>query len=141
MSCSIQKLCQDSTENIDPYLQIENNCVAFFKDVLNKVIRLKGVINQNKITEEPDFTRVKQKFNKFNKFNTIHFDIIPIDDIPSKVFLNFDFKNFFIITTKGIMCIVNTSEKNFLDNSTYITINKESHECECNDVKIKFKYW
>ena len=138
MSCSIQKLCQDSSETIDPYLEIENNCVAFFKDVLNKVIRLKGVINQNKITEEHDFTKVKRKFDKLN---TIHFDIIPVDDIPSKVFLNFDFKNFFIITKKGIMCIVNTSEKNFLDNNSYISVNKKSHECDCNDVKIKFKYW
>ncbi len=135
MSCSIQKLCQDSSETIDPYLEIENNCVAFFKDVLNKFIRLKGVINQNKITEEPDFTKIKRKFN------TIHFDIIPVDDIPSKIFLNFDFKNFFIITRKGIMCIINSSDENFFQNNRYISINKESHECDCNNVTIKFKHW
>jgi hypothetical protein len=138
MSCSIQKLCQDSSETIDPYLEIENNCVAFFKDVLNKFIRLKGVINQNKITEEPDFTKIKRKFDKLN---TIHFDIIPVEDIPTKVFLNFDFKNFFIITRKGIMCIVNTSGQNFFENSRYISINKESRECDCNNVTIKFKHW
>jgi len=135
MSCSIQKLCQDSSETIDPYLEIENNCVAFFKDVLNKFIRLKGVINQNKITEEPDFTKIKRKFN------TIHFDIIPVEDIPSKVFLNFDFKNFFIITRKGIMCIINSSGENSFQNNRYISINKESHECDCNNVTIKFKHW
>lgn len=135
MSCSIQKLCQDSQENIDPVLEIENNCVSFFKDVLNNHIRLKGIINKNKITEESDFTNV------ILKFNTIHFDIIPVDDIPSKIHLNFDFKNFFIITKKGILCILNNKGKNFQVENQYITIDKQNHKSDSNYVDIKFKYW
>ena len=135
MSCSIKKICQDSENNIDPDLAVSNNCVAFFKDVLDNNIRLKGVINQNKISEEPDFTRVKRKFN------TIFFDVIPVDDIPSQIHLNFDFSNFFIITKKGILCIINASEKNFLQDRQYIQINKSDPSSSYNKLKIKFKKW
>jgi len=137
MSCSIKKICQDSedSQNIDPDLAVSNNCVAFFKDVLDNNIRLKGLINQNKISEEPDFTRVKRKFN------TIFFDIIPVDDIPSQIHLNFDFSNFFIITKKGILCIINSSGKNFLQDRQYIQINKSDPSLSHNELKIKFKKW
>jgi hypothetical protein len=135
MSCSIKKICQDSESNIDPDLAVSNNCLAFFKDVLDNDIRLKGIINQNKISEEPDFTRVKRKFN------TIFFDVIPVDDIPSQIHLNFDFSNFFIITKKGILCIINTSEKNFLQDRQYIQINKSDPSLSHNELKIKFKKW
>jgi hypothetical protein len=135
MSCSIKKICQDSENNIDPDLAVSNNCVAFFKDVLDNNIRLKGVINQNKISEEPDFTRVKRKFN------TIFFDVIPVDDIPSQIHLNFDFSNFFIITKKGILCIINASEKNFLQDRQYIQINKSDPSSSHAKLKIKFKKW
>jgi hypothetical protein len=140
MSCSIKKICQDSensenTQNMDPDLAVTNNCVAFFKDVLDNNIRFKGVINQNKISEEPDLTRVKRKFN------TIFFDVIPIDDIPSQVHLNFDFSNFFIITKKGILCIINNSNKNFLRERQYIQINKSDPSLSHEILKIKFKKW
>lgn len=137
MSCSIKQLCQDSQDSvktIDPVLFIESNCVGFFKEVLQNDIRLKGVINKDKILEEPDFSKVKS-----DPLTTIFFDIIPVDDIPLKVFLNFNFNNFFIVTKKGVLCILNKTGEKYLDRPVYVEINKKNLTAYNKNIQIKFK--
>jgi len=137
MSCSIKQLCQDSQDSektIDPVLFIESNCVGFFKEVLQNDIRLKGVIKQDKILEEPDFSKVKS-----DPLTTIFFDIIPVDDIPMKVFLNFNFNNFFIVTKKGVLCILNKTGEKYLDHPAYVEINKKTLTTHNKNIQIKFK--
>jgi hypothetical protein len=137
MSCSIKQLCQDSQDSvqtIDPVLSIESNCVNFFKEVLQNDIRLKGVINKEKILEEPDFSKVKS-----DPLTTIFFDIIPVDDIPMKVYLNFNFNNFFIVTKKGVLCILNKTGEKYIDNPAYIDINKKTLSAHNKNIQIKYK--
>ena len=137
MSCSIKKLCQDSQDSvktIDPVLSIESNCVGFFKEVLQNNIRLKGVINKDKILEEPDFSKVKS-----DPLTTIFFDIIPVDDIPLKVYLNFNFNNFFIVTKKGVLCILNKTSEKYIDHPVYVDINKKTLTASNKSIQIKFK--
>ena len=137
MSCSIKKLCQDSQDSvktIDPVLSIESNCVGFFKEVLQNNIRLKGVINKDKILEEPDFSKVKS-----DPLTTIFFDIIPVDDIPLKVYLNFNFNNFFIVTKKGVLCILNKTSEKYIDHPVYVDINKKTLTAHNKSIQIKFK--
>lgn len=134
MSCSIKQLCQDSVKTIDPVLSIESNCVGFFKEVLQNDIRLKGIINKDKILEEFDFSKVKSDL-----LTTIFFDIIPVDDIPMKVYLNFNFNNFFIVTKKGVLCILNKSGEKYLDHPVYVDINKKTLTAYNKNIQIKFK--
>ncbi len=134
MSCSIKQLCQDSVQTIDPVLSIESNCVGFFKEVLQNDIRLKGVIHNEKILEEYNFSKVKS-----NPLTTIFFDIIPVDDIPMRVYLNFNFNNFFIITKKGVLCILNKTGEKYLDHPTYVDINKKTLTVHNKNIQIKFK--
>lgn len=118
-SCST--LCKDSKDSF----KVDKSFLKFAKEVLMNNYRLKGSIKDKEITEH----------NKFIKTD-VAFDIIPVNEFPKKIKIDFEFNTFIIITNVGILCIIRTIkstqkyielsksfDKNFSSNDKYFNLN------------------
>lgn len=119
--CSISSLCSEEIkENNLQMLDIDKKIVIVAKNKLKLNQRFKGEINKQ-----------------------IFYDVIPIDNFPDKIILNTIpklFKNFFIITRKGILCIRPYSIKRGDIDLSSIKFDKDFSNVS-NGYSLNYKTW